>query len=75
VATSEGNGGPAEARVSEHLALLRADGPEPPTSLVRRVVRSARWQRLARDPLRVVGMIAAAVATGVAALLGLRKRG
>jgi hypothetical protein len=75
VATSEGNGGPAEARVSEHLALLRADGPEPPTSLVRRVVRSARWQRLARDPLRVVGMIAAAVATGVAALIGMRKRG
>jgi hypothetical protein len=74
VEASDENGGPAEARVSEHLALLRTDGPEPSTALVRRIVRSARWQRLARDPVRVVGMIAAAVATGVAAVLGLRRR-
>jgi hypothetical protein len=70
----EGEDGPAEARVAEHLALLRVDAPGPSAALVRRVMRSARLQRLLRQPVRVVGMIAAAVVTGVAALLGARRR-
>jgi hypothetical protein len=71
---AEGNEGPAERRVAEHLALLRVDPPTAPTALVRRIVRSVRFQRLLRQPLRVAGMIATAAVAGAVALLGLRRR-
>lgn len=61
---------PAERRLGQHLELLRAQGPKPGRDLVRRVVRSARWQRILRPPLRVAGMIAASVLDGLAALVG-----
>lgn len=60
----------AERRLDEHLGLLRAEGPEPGRELVRRVVRSARWQRILRPPLRVAGMIALSVLDGLGGLVG-----
>ena len=71
---AEDPAGPAEAKLAEHLALLRAEAPRPGTALTHRVVRTARWQRALRSPLRVVGMIAAGIADGAAALLGFRRR-
>jgi len=68
---------PAERRLAEHLELLRAEGPQPGTELVPRVVRTVRWQRVARAPLRVAGMIAGAFFDGLLRLVafGERKRG
>ena len=63
----------AERRLADHLELLRAAPPEPGTDMVRRVARTARWQRLARAPLQVAGLIVAGVATGISTLLGLRR--
>ncbi len=65
---------PAERRLAEHLDVLRADPPQPGTALVKRVVRTARWQGLLRAPLRAVGMVAAGIAEGLGALLGVRRR-
>jgi len=66
--------GPAERRLDQHLEALRTGAPESGTSLVRRVVRAARWQRVVRAPLRVVAVIAGAVLDGLAALAGGRRR-
>lgn len=64
----------AQRRLDEHLSLLRAPGHEPaPTSLVRRVVRVARVQRLVRASLLVAGTIAAGVLDGIAGMLGIRR--
>ena len=63
---------PAEARVSELLHQLAAPVP-PSTALVRRVVRTARWQRTVRGALSAAGNVVAALADGLAALL--RRRG
>lgn len=63
----------AERRLDEHLELLRDGEPEPDRHLARRVVRSARWQRAVREPLRVVGMIGASVLAGLGAVLGGRR--
>lgn len=65
---------PAERRLDEHLEALRTGAPEPGTSLVKRVVRNARWQRAVRAPLRVVAMIAGAILDGLAGLAGARRR-
>ncbi len=64
------NSGPAEPtaaerRLDEHLELLRSDQTGPSRSLADRTVRTARWQRAARAPLRVAGMIAAALRDGL----------
>jgi hypothetical protein len=64
----------AERRLDEHLGLLRTRPPEPGTMLVPRVVRAARLQRLLRVPIDAVAGLAGAVASGVAALLGLKRR-
>ena len=50
---------PAERRLTEHLELLRASPPATP-ALVPRVIRGVRWQRAIRDPLILVGSVAAA---------------
>ncbi len=63
-------GTPAERRLDEHLGLLRVEGPQAGRDLVRRVVRSARWQRIVRPALRVAGMIAGSVLDGLGALVG-----
>jgi len=58
---------PAERRLTEHLELLRATPPATP-ALVPRVIRGVRWQRAIRDPLVLVGAVAAAVAQGLSVL-------
>ena len=69
---------PAERGLDRHLELLRRlDSEEPGRSLVQTVVRTARWQRAARAPLRVAGMIAGALFDGVlrqVAMGGRRRR-
>lgn len=65
---------PAEARLDEHLGLLRAAPPEPSTALTVRVVRAARWQRVVRGPLLLAAQLAAAVVDGLGVLMGRRSR-
>jgi hypothetical protein len=55
----------AERRLTEHLELLRASPPIVAPDLVPRVLRGVRWQRAIRDPLVLVGAVAAAVAEGL----------
>jgi len=64
---------PAERRLAEHLEVLRTQ-EQREESVAPRVVRTARWQKAARAPLRVVGMIFGAFtdALGVAARQGRR---
>ena len=64
----------AERRLAEHLDLLRTDRPQPGVALARRVVRTARWQRVVRAPLRVVGMIAGSLLDGIMRLVGPGQR-
>ena len=59
---------PAERRLAEHLELLRASPPIVAPGLVPRVLRGVRWQRAVRDPLLLVGAVAAAVAEGLSIL-------
>lgn len=59
----------AERRLDEHLELLRADRPEPGMELVHHVARTARWQRVVRAPLRVMGNIAGALLDGIVRLM------
>ena len=74
------NGGPedptaAERGLDEHLELLRSDQTGPSRPLADRTVRIARWQRAARAPLRVAGMIAAALIDGLGLVAQRRRRG
>ncbi len=59
---------PAERRLTQHLELLRASPPESSPVLVPRVIRGVRWQRAVRDPLRLVGAVAAAMADSLGLL-------
>ncbi len=59
---------PAERRLTEHLELLRASPPTDPPQLAPRVIRTVRWQRVIRDPLLLVGAVAAALAEGLRVL-------
>ena len=65
---------PAERRLDEHPELLRVEPAEPGKALVVRTVRTARWQRVLREPLRVAGMIAMAAFRGLTELLGAGRR-
>lgn len=65
---------PAERRLEEHLETLRSDHTGPDRSLAARVVRTARWQRVVRVPLRVVGMIAGAFVDGLGVAAGRSER-
>ncbi len=72
----EGGLSPDEARVA---ALLRqvAGAPvaAPSTALVRRVVRTARWQRVVRGALLAAGHVVGALGEGLALLVrGRRER-
>jgi hypothetical protein len=60
---------PAESRLAQHLELLRASPPAGTPHLVQSVIRAARWQRVIRDPLVLVGMMGAALAEGLGLLL------
>jgi len=64
----------SERRLDEHLALLRNDPPRPGAALVRRVMRTAHWQRAVRGPLHAVTIVAGGVIDGLALLLGARRR-
>jgi len=71
-----GNGeslSPAERRLAEHLEIVRPLPPSTGGSLARRVVRRARHQRALREPLRLIGSIAAAVVEGIGGLLGVQR--
>lgn len=59
---------PAERRLTEHLELLRASPPVGPPSVTSRVISGVRWQRAIRDPLLLVGAVAAALAEGLGLL-------
>jgi hypothetical protein len=59
----------AERRVVEHLGALREEPPRPGRALAPRVVRTARWQRGVRAPLRAVAVLASAVADALGRLL------
>ncbi len=61
---------PAERSLHEHLELLRVDAPLPPSSMVAKIVRAARWQQAVRRPLLAAGALAAAVIDGVRLLFG-----
>jgi hypothetical protein len=65
----EGELSPAERRLSEHLALLRASPPSATPELIARIIRHARWQRAIRGPLVLVGAVASAFADGLGLLL------
>jgi hypothetical protein len=60
---------PAERRLSEHLEVLRVSPPTGGPELVPRVIRTVRWQRAIRDPLALVGAVAAAIAEGLGLVL------
>ena len=59
---------PAERRLTQHLELLRASPPTGAPQLVGRVIRGVRWQRAVREPLVLVGEVAAAVFDGLTLL-------
>jgi hypothetical protein len=61
---------PAQRTLDAYLELLRTERPEPGRALARRTVRTARWQRSVRAPLRVVGLLAGALFDGVTKLVG-----
>ena len=48
---------PAEERVRGHLSELREDERPPDGDFAVGVVRAARWQRTARQPLRLAGAV------------------
>lgn len=59
---------PAERSLAQHLELLRASPPVGAPGLVPRVIRGVRWQRAIRDPLLLVGAVAAALRDGLGLL-------
>ena len=61
---------PAERGLAQHLELLRASPPIGAPGLVPRVIRGVRWQRAIRDPLLLVGAVAAALRDGLGLLFG-----
>ncbi len=56
---------PAEARLVEHLAVLREQPPTPAPTLTPTIVRTARWQRVVRVPLRAMGAMTLALVEGL----------
>jgi hypothetical protein len=61
---------PSERRLLEHLELLRAAPTAAQPELIERVIRRARWQRVIRDPLVLIGTVAAAIGEGLLLLIG-----
>jgi hypothetical protein len=62
---------PAEERVAGYLVTLRdgdSSAPEP-DGFAEGVARTLRWQRVAREPLRLVGALAGALAEGLGLLV------
>jgi len=65
---------PADARLDEHLELLRAQAPASSDTLPRRIARTARWQGAVRAPLQAAASLLGAAAQGLAVLAGVRRR-
>ena len=63
----------ADARLDQHLDLLRTDVPAGSDSLAHRIARTARWQRAVRTPVRAAISLLGAAAQGLGALLGVRE--
>ncbi len=66
---------PPQRAAAEHLGLLRDDAPEPGRSLAVQVMRTTRWQRALRAPLRIAALIAASVLDGLGVLGRRRSQG
>lgn len=66
---------PAQRAAAEHFALLRDHTPEPGRSLAVRVIRTTRWQRAVRAPLRIAALIAASVLDGLGLVTRRRSQG
>jgi hypothetical protein len=64
---------PAEAKLADHLGILRAGAAPPPDGFAAGVVRTARWQQAARQPLRLAGALLGALGEGVRLLAGARR--
>jgi hypothetical protein len=64
---------PAEERLLAHLEDLRRHPPEPVAELAAIVVRSARWQLVARPYLLAVGALAMSMAEGTRVGMGARR--
>ncbi len=64
----------AEARLDEHLSLLRSDPPRAGRDLVVSVVTAARWQRSVRGSLLALGRLSGAVISGLHTLLQRKAR-
>jgi hypothetical protein len=64
----------AEARLDEHLRLLRSDPPRDGRSLVLSVLSAARWQRTVRGSLLALGRLSGGLASGLHALLQRKAR-
>lgn len=65
----DGDPAPDERRLAEHLQMLRRAAPDRRRSLVPRIARTARWQRIVREPVRVAGMIAGAAVDALRSLV------
>lgn len=65
---------PAEQRLLAYLEGLRDHPPQASGDLVAAVVRTARWQAVARPYLSALGTIAGALGAGVSMLMGTRGR-
>ena len=63
----------ADARLDEHLQLLRTDDFEG-GALAHRIARRARWQAAIRVPLRAAASLLGAAAQGLATLIGTSRR-
>ncbi len=59
---------PAELKLARHLTLLQ-DQPEPPVSLAKDIVHTARWQQSVRNPLLALAHLVSATADGLRLLL------
>jgi len=66
---------PPQRAAAEHLGLLRDQPPEPGRSLAVQVMRTTRWQRAIRAPLRIAALIAASVLDGLGVLGRRRSQG
>jgi hypothetical protein len=59
---------PAEARLAGYLDGLRAGEPAQGDGFAASLVRTARWQRAARHPLRLAGALLGAFGDGLGLL-------
>jgi hypothetical protein len=66
---------PAEARLAGYLGALRAEGEAEGDGFAAGLVRTVRWQRAARHPLRLAGVLLGAFGEGVGLLARASRRG